>query len=391
MRFLTGKWKTLAVSAAVVALSVPAHAEMTDAAKAFLEEGGIPADLIAQASAATDTELDIPQEWIDKAAEEGTIDFSTGDTSEHIAKWMPIFNARYPEVQFVATETSGAARAVQPLMAYKAGKLVRHMLTSFSSSLADYIEADALEEIDDLPGWNNVAENERDPEGRYIAVQKTTWCMSYNKDNVSEDELPETWWDLVAEDSPLAGGRLGAANRAHLWTVNLWGHEDYGPERMTNEFLPAFIEKLKPQLRKEGISGIPKLAVVGEYDVALPSPNDETSEWIDSGMPLGFHCPEPVPQYFQLIGMFRNSPTHFSNKILLNWMLSQEGQLARFVAGRDGPAHKDLQTEYSTSLGEAFAGKDVAMRTIDLVVDGLPEVYEVWNPMWANAGGPPRK
>ena len=54
---------------------------------------------------------------------------------------------------------------------------------------------------------------QRDEKGRYIAVQKTTWCMSYNKDNVSEDELPETWWDLVAEDSqeyPIADAGLGA-------------------------------------------------------------------------------------------------------------------------------------------------------------------------------------
>jgi hypothetical protein len=87
--------------------------------------------------------------------------------------------------------------------------------------------------------------------------------------------------------------------------------------------------------------------------------------------------------------MFRNSPTEYSSKILINWMLSQEGQLTRFVAGRDGPAHKDLQTEYSTSLGDAFAGKDIALRTIDLMTNEMPKLYDVWNPMWTNSGGPP--
>ena len=233
MQILSSKFLTMAsVSVLALALSAPANAEMTDAARAFLSDAGIPADLIAQASDATGSELDIPQEWIDKAAQEGTIDFSTGDTSEHIAKWTPVFNARYPQVEFVATETSGAARAVQPLMAYKAGKLVRHMLTSFSSSLADYIEADALEELDELPGWNSMAANERDPDGRYIAVQKTTWCMSYNKDNVSEDELPATWWDLVAPDSPLARraswrSQSGASvDRQPLGPRGLWSGTD---------------------------------------------------------------------------------------------------------------------------------------------------------------------
>jgi ABC-type Fe3+ transport system substrate-binding protein len=392
MRLLSWKSGVLAsASIAVMALSGSAYAEMTDAAKNFLAEGGINDDLIAQASAATDVELAIPQEWIDKAKEEGPIDFGTSDTSEHVAKWLPVFNARYPEVEVVATETSGNARAVQPLMGYKAGKLVRDMVVSFESSLPDYLEADALENIGDLPALVGVPEERRDSEGRYTGLQNTTWCMTYNTENTTEDELPATWWDLVSEDSPLKDGRVGAINRVHLWTLNLWGHPDYGPERMTNEFLPAFFNTLKPQLRKEGVSGAPQLAIVGEFDVAVPTPNDEAAELIASGVPLGFHCPEPVPQYFNLIGLFKGSAAEASSKILINWMLSQEGQLTRFVAGGDGPIHKGLQTEYSTSLGDKFAGKDIALRTIPLLTEELPKLYEVWNPMWANAGGPAPK
>jgi ABC-type Fe3+ transport system substrate-binding protein len=390
MRLLTEKWLTLAsASVAVIALAAPAQSEMTEAAGQFLTDGGINQDLIAQASAATETELAIPQEWLDKAKEEGPIDFGNSDTSEHVAKWLPIFNARFPDVEVVATETSGNARAVQPLLAYKAGKLVRHVVVSFESSLPDYEEADALQELDDLPALSGIPENMRDPKNRFSGLQSTTWCMTYNTEQVSKDELPATWWDLVAEDSPFKDGRVGAINRVHLWTINLWGHPDYGPEKMTNEFLPAFFNTLKPQLRKEGVSGAPQLAIVGEFDIALPTPNDEAAELIAEGVPLGFHCPEPVPQYYNLIGMFRNSPTEYSSKILINWMLSQEGQLTRFVAGRDGPAHKDLQTEYSTSLGEAFAGKDIALRTIDLMTNEMPKLYDVWNPMWTNSGGPP--
>jgi hypothetical protein len=245
MRLLSWKSGVLAsASIAVMALSGSAYAEMTDAAKNFLAEGGINDDLIAQASAATDVELAIPQEWIDKAKEEGPIDFGTSDTSEHVAKWLPVFNARYPEVEVVATETSGTARAVQPLMGYKAGKLVRDMVVSFESSLPDYLEADALENIGDLPALVGVPEERRDSEGRYTGLQNTTWCMTYNTENTTEDELPATWWDLVSEDSPLKDGRVGAINRVHLWTLNLWGHPDYGPERMTNEFLPAFFHTL---------------------------------------------------------------------------------------------------------------------------------------------------
>ncbi|MFD0981076.1 extracellular solute-binding protein [Tropicimonas aquimaris] len=373
---------------ALVAMSAAASAQMTDEARAFLSENGISEALIEQADASTATELAVPAEWLEKAAAEGTIDFSTNDASEHVARWLPVFNARYPDIEIIATETSGAARAVQPLLAYKAGQLVRHIVVSFEGSLQDYVEADALAEIDDLPAWDGIPEDRRAPNGTFSGMQNTTWCMIYNKDRVSEEELPATWWDLVSEDSPLKGGRVGAANRAQLWTLNLWTHPDYGPERMTNEFLPAFFSTLQPQLRAEGVGGMINLPLVGEFDVGLPTPNDETAEIMETGAPVGWHCPEPVPQYFNLIGMFRDSPTHYSSKVFINWLLSQEGQLVRLAAGGDGPVHKDLQIEGAAPLAEEFAGKDIALRTLDGMLTELPKVYEVWNPIWAQAGGP---
>lgn len=376
-----------ASATALMLMAAPASAEMTDAARAYLSDNGIAASLIDQADAAAGADFEIPQEWIDKAAAEGAIDFSTNDTAGHVSDWLPVFQARYPEIDIVATETSGAARAVQPLLAYKSGQLVRHIVVSFEGSLVDYVEADALAELDDLPAWAGVPAERRAANGTYAGMQNTTWCLAYNKDNVSADELPATWADLVSEDSPLKGGRVGAANRAQLWTLNLWTHKDYGPDRMTNEILPGFFDTLKPQLRKEGVGGIANLLLVGEFDVALPQPNDETAEIMESGAPIAWHCPEPVPQYFNLIGMFRDSPTHYSSKIFINWVLSQEGQLVRLAAGGDGPVHKDLQIEGAALLAEEFAGKDIALRTIEGLTTELPKLYDVWNPLWSNSGG----
>lgn len=388
MKMIQTKALLTCSAVALLAMSTAASAEMTDDARAFLADNGIDAALIAQADAATTSELDVPAEWLEKAASEGVIDFSTNDTSEHVAKWLPVFNARYPEIEIIATETSGAARAVQPLLAFKAGQLVRHIVVSFEGSLPDYIEADALAELDDLPAWDGVPADRRAANGTFAGMQNTTWCLIYNKDRVTADELPATWWDLVSANSPLKDGRVGAANRAQLWTLNLWTHADYGPERMTNEFLPAFFNTLKPQLRSEGIGGILNLPLVGEFDVGLPTPNDETAELMETGAPIGWHCPEPVPQYFNLIGMFRDLPTHYSSKVFINWILSQEGQLVRLAAGGDGPVHKDLQIEGASALAGAFAGKDIALRTLDGMVTELPKLYDVWNPIWAAAGGP---
>lgn len=376
-----------AVSAAAL-LCAPGYAQITDTARDAFSEAGLDAALVDQIDKATATELAVPQAWLDAAKSEGTVLFGTGDSPEQVAVWLPLFNARYPDIAVEATEAAGNTRAVTPLMAYQAGSPIQHVVWSFESSLPDFLAADALADLRDLPAWGVVPDEKKDADGRYIGVAQATWCLGYNKENVDVADLPATWWDLVKVDSPLAGGRVGAANRVHLWALNLWGHPDYGPERMTNEFLPNFMTVLKPQLRSEGISGLANLLSVGEFDVGVPIPNDVADNMIKEGQPIGFHCPEPVPQYFNLVGLFRDAPTDNASRVLINWLLSQEGQMARVLASNASPIHPDLQVEGVVPMAEAFAGKDVALRTIELLTVELPKVYEVWTPLWQGNGGP---
>jgi ABC-type Fe3+ transport system substrate-binding protein len=382
------RWVTTIALALSAGVSLPAMAQVTDVARTAFEDAGIAPELIEQIDAATAEELALPDDWLNAAANEGPVLFGTGDSPEQVAIWLPLFNARYPDIEVEASEASGNARGVTPLMAYQSDSLIQHVIWSFESSLPDFIAADALAEIEDLPMWALIPNDKKDAEGRYTGVAEATWCLGYNTEMVDAAELPATWWDLVAEGSPLADGRVGAANRAHLWTLNLWGHPDYGPERMTSEFLPAFIDVLQPQLRSEGISGLANLLGVGEFDVALPISNDLAAQMIADGKPLGFHCPEPVPQYFNLVGLFRDAPTDKSSRILINWLLSQEGQMARVLSSRTSPIHPALQLPEVVPMGDAFEGKDVALRTIPLLTEELPKVYEVWTPLWQNAGGP---
>lgn len=366
----------------------PVLADITPEARALFEEAGVAAEVIAQIDAATDTELAIPEDMLAAAEAEGTVLLGAGDDPTQTAIWMALFNARYPDIAVEATEAVGGARAVTPLMAYEAGNQIQNVVWSFESSITDFEAADALARIDDLPAWSGVPDHMKDPDGTYTGLGQAVWCLGYNTERVDPSELPATWADLVAADSPLAGGRVGAANRAHLWAINLWGHPDYGPERMTTEILPNFIENLKPQLRSEGISGIANLMAVGEFDVALPTPNDLAARMIAEGQPIGWHCPEPVPSYFYLLGMFKDSPVDASSRILINWLLSQEGQMARVVAAGSTPVHNDLQLPGVVAMSDQLSDKEQAIRSIQLLTDELPKVYEVWTPLWQAAGGP---
>lgn len=376
---------TLSVAAFAVLWSFGAAAAPAKSAIDILKKKGMdPAALQG-----VDKELAVPSSMVDAAKKEGTLKFRFNMSPKLYKAMIKPFMERYPFAKIEYTRGVGAGRAVKPLLAFKTGRYVADIVGGFGSSMQGYMDAGALEKMSGLPSFANIPNGMKDTKGYWAGYQLANWCMSYNTNKIKKADLPATWWDLVKAGSPLSGGRVGVGNRAHLWLINLWGA--YGGDTIRNKFMPAFFDNLKPQLRKEGINGIMKLASIGEFDVAMPSAAYRVKIQVDKGAPLGFHCPEPVPQYFTEVGIFKNSPRVNTAKLLVNWILSREGQLVQTAVIGSAPIHKDLQNAAYFPYGEEIKGKKVALRTIDLLLNDLPKVYEVWRPAWQKAGGPARK
>ena len=373
-----------AATAIATVLSMPANAA-SEKLMSTLKTAGIDASALAGA------EKDFAglDAIVAAAKKEDTLRWRFTYSPKHARQMLALFNERYPFAKVEYTRGVGAGRAVKPLAAFKTGRYVADIVGAFGSSMSQYTEAKAMETISDLPGFNNISTNMRSPAGNWAAYQTANWCMAYNTQKVKKSDLPKTWKDLVSAESPLKNGRVGVGNRAHLWLINLWGA--YGGSEISNNFLPAFFDTLKPQLRKEGINGLMKLASIGEFDVSMPSALYRIKIQVKQGAKLAAHCPEPVPRYFTNIAIFNNSPRKNTAKLLVNWLLSKEGQLAQLAIVGAAPVHKDLADAKYFPYGEEIKGKKVALRDMNLLVNELPNVYKVWRPAWQNAGGPSRK
>ena len=86
-----------------------------------------------------------------------------------------------------------------------------------------------------------------------------------------------------------------------------------------------------------------------------------------------------------------NAANGFTAKLLVNWLLSKEGQVLQSLVVGAAPVHKDLIDEKYYPYGEELRGKKVALRDIRLLVEELPKAKKVWNKAWRDAGGPARK
>jgi len=379
---------TLYALAILVAASSAAQrtaaADLPASTQAVLKELKLGADVLN----GLDKELAIPQAWINGAKKEGTLRVRLNLADRHFQKLYKAFAGRYPFIKIEYTRGVGADRAVKPLLAFRSGRYVTDVVSGFTGKYADYLAAKALISLKDMPTWNNVEDSLRDPKGTFISYQVVNWCTSYNVNKIKKADLPKTWDELLT-DPKWRGGRVGIANRPQLWLAMLWTHK--GGD-WTRNYMKQVFTTLKPQLRKEAINGMMKLASIGEFDLAIPSAGYRVAIQVKRGAPIAFHCPEPVPTSSSPVGIFAGAPQINGARVFVNWLMSKEGQIALYSSTGSRPAHSGLaDLEGVLPYPEAVKGKKMAVRTLETLTRDMKPMYKAWNKAWADAGGPAAK
>lgn len=331
-----------------------------------------------------DEELKVPQAWLDAATqkEKELIIYSTHRPKDW-KKISDIFAARYPGIKVKQSEVrTSARRYIRPLAAFKEGRYLTDITIGLSGNVYLFRQAGAFADMSDLPNYKNIPVEARQPDNIAVATRTRYWCMTYNTKKVKKEELPKTWDDLV-NSSRFGNKKLMIGNRPNNWLLNLW--EDKG-DNWGEGFTRKLLVDLKPQLRKEGMSAILNLVILGEGDIAVPSAMNRVGPEVEKGAPIGFHCPEPVPYTVSELGVFKGSPHINAAKIWVNWLLSKEGQVAQYWAEESTPVHKDLQRKEFVYFPEAIAGKKKAILGAESDKTSV-RLAKLWDPLWIQGGG----
>ncbi|HEX9879906.1 MAG TPA: extracellular solute-binding protein [Candidatus Binatia bacterium] len=326
-----------------------------------------------------DSELRVSGDLLEKAKKEGALRItSTMDASEADTLLGP-FKERYPFIkEFKVVRTTRRER-VKTLLAYRSGRIITDVQTAMGGLMLDFKKANALEDLSDLPTFKNLPEGARDPEGQWVGIETNFWCIAYNTQLVKKQELPQ-WEDLVTNPR-WRGGNLALGNRPELWALPLWTAKG---EQWGKGFLTRLFREVHPQLRKEGMNALTELLAAGEFQLVIPQTQSHVYQKLQTGAPVGYHCPEPVPGTVVDTVVIKGAANVYAGKLFMNWVLSKEGQIAQYAATDSAPSHRDLIRKEFIPLGEEVAGKKVSYRVDDLQVRN--QVYEFWNNLWLHAG-----
>ncbi|EZH67437.1 ABC transporter substrate-binding protein [Bacillaceae bacterium JMAK1] len=205
----------------------------------------------------------------------------------------------------------------------------------------------------------------------YTGIELFALGFSYNPELVSEDELPQTWDDLL---DPRWEGEIQMPNPAASGTATLLvlsqllaKGEEEGWE---------YFDQLVQQMSAMPDSGLAptQAAASGEASIGIGF-DFMAYQMKERGESIDFHVPESTPVLVNPATLIANGPNPEGGQKFIEFLLSEKGQQIKADWGHI-PLHPDVESQ--TPLN-AEALKDHAMELdVDWIIENYDDARNEW-------------
>ena len=261
--------------------------------------------------------------WSPRRPKEGQVTwYSTLIVNQIVRPMAEAFEAKYPgiKVQYSRATSSDVALKIR-----NEARARRVQADLFDGSNTVFLLEDA----------NLVAEYQphsaaaypadlKDPKGHWTALNLFYWTSAYNTNMVTAAEAPKTYEDLL---DPKWKGKIA-------WTYDL---TPGGPPGFVHNILATMgtdkgMDYLRRFAAQEPVT-IPAAqrvvldkVISGEYPLAVMILNYHATISMNQGAPVQWIRMEPLLQTMSLISIVKDSPHPNAARLLVEFMLSDEGQ-----------------------------------------------------------------
>lgn len=85
------------------------------------------------------------------------------------------------------------------------------------------------------------------------------------------------------------------------------------------------------------------------------------------------------------MSILKGNPHLDASKVLVNWVISKEGQIALHAALGAAPIHKDLQRPEFVAFPQELLNRNYAVRTDEALTGEHAKLLELWNQAWGKS------
>jgi iron(III) transport system substrate-binding protein len=340
---------------ASAACSAPAAAPSTAVPTAAPKPAGAATTAPAQAAAPTSAPA-APQsaapagvagasagssQWYEAAKKEGAL-VVYGIGGEQFAPLKKGFEARYPGIVAEGLEQSGQQTREKIIAEAAAKQLKADVASAGGTSFAALVDNGLIESYTSPEAANLVPELV-DPRGLFTPRVVNLYGITINTDAIKPEDEPKSWKDLL--NPKWKGKKIAMVDPRGSGSG---GTVLYGVEKTLG---PEFTQQLAAQdlfFGRENAALVTSV-VRGEQPILLTATSRNVVEQKSKGAPIKLIKPvEGVAVTPINIGAVKGAPHPNAAKLVVDWILSEEGQVASAAAG-DAPARKGAKPAYPES------------------------------------------
>lgn len=350
--------RALAAAAAVVALVVPGMAAGQSVSEILNYEGPDREQFLAEG-----------------AAREGELVFySAMIVNQALRPLADAFMAKYPGINVTYWRGDSEDIVQRVLAEVRANNVVADVVegTGLGESL---IRAEVAEPISP-PALDDYLEDYIDERGLWVATRLSYYCMAYNTDLVSEEDLPKSFEDLL--DPRWRGQiawRVGSESGTPLFITNLrtaWGEE------RADEYFQALAEQNIVNFGAGSARTLVDRVIAGEYAMALNIFCHHPLISAAQGAPVASQLMDPVASTAATLLIPRGVRHPYAAALFTDFVLSEEGQ--RILVQADYfPAHPDVPpSDLLAPIVPATAGYELNFVRPEDLIDFGPRSDEIY-------------
>ncbi|MGD9943374.1 MAG: extracellular solute-binding protein [Burkholderiaceae bacterium] len=259
-----------------------------------------------------------------KAAGEKRVSYYTSMVPAQFQALSAAWKQRYPEIEIQLVRADLGQTLERVMAENRARRNIADVISSNEASFAVLHKAQMLTQFD-VPSRQNWAEPFKSGfNGFQFPSRILQIGIAYNTSKVKAGDAPRTWKDLTDKRWK---GRIGIADPrvgggAQLWFMSLWDRPGYGAD-----FFRA-LQQNEP-LVKPGIVQLQQAVELGEVDINVVAYDYVALPARDAGKPVDFVMPSDgriIMATFDSVS--RHAPNPNAARLLINFMMSQEGQEA---------------------------------------------------------------
>jgi iron(III) transport system substrate-binding protein len=330
---------------------------------------------IAQGGSETDPRFEkLAKEFYPKAKQEGALVVYTVWDVDHIRALSDAFSKRFPGINTSYWQATRSEVTTRTLTEYQGNQAsVDVILTEAPLVLHT---AGASEPYATVQGNSLIVHDAIAP-----VVSLQIQALAYNTRKLKSEEAPKSWEDVinpkykgnVALDDPMRAGPLSGMLAAFK--------DDWKDDARWTKFIKG-LKALNVTIHKS-TSAMIRLAVAGEYSIAMPALFHDVVREKNIGSPIDFARGAPPVVSPQQAAIYAKPPHPMAAKLFAEWLTSPEGQAAIDAIGR-ASSRKGFKSKTSIENGWGPNVKPVVVANKAYIEDARKWLDTAVKPVWEN-------